>query len=209
MTEKLIEIRRSTDTGQQKIGSILFPENLTSLEVNRTATSVNLKLPSEIRLDWTEETLCPMLSNLRVAIYLTDSRLGKIEVGMARDEEYRIATKMPVSISEPEFIWRDALAGLIFIEKSRGGDSPVFEFELHCELSYSVKCKRWFGQDVVLMQDAAADVRTRPFQRVHGTVKVSYPGDLWEKMIQTAFEASKDNPLFVLQPLLPFLTGNK
>lgn len=59
-----------------------------------------------------------------------------------------------------------------------------------------------------------AEARTRPLQRISKSgdrshVEVSYPGEVWAKMIKEAFEASQDNPLLALQSLLPFLTGNK
>ncbi|MGA9994776.1 MAG: hypothetical protein WBP93_05135 [Pyrinomonadaceae bacterium] len=210
MEEKQVEIWRPTQSGSEKIGSILFYENVTGLEVKRTATNVNLRIPSEIKLDWPEETaLRPMLTNLRVIISLMDSPSGKVEVGIARDDEYRIATKIPESILQPEFIWRDGLAGLIFIEKNRSGDSPILELELHGELCYIAKCKGWSRKEVIRVHDPAIDTRTPPYQRIYGRVELSYRSDVWAKMIQTAFEASKDNPLLMLQPLLPFLIGNK
>ncbi|MDQ3816514.1 MAG: hypothetical protein M3362_02335 [Acidobacteriota bacterium] len=211
MEEKQVEIWRDARSGsKEKIGSIFFYENVTSLEVQRTATNLHLRIPSEIKLDWPkEDALRPMLTNLRVVISLMDSSLGKIEVGIARDEEYRIATTMPESILQPEFIWRDALAGLIFIEKTCAGDSPTLELELHGELCYIARCKGWDRKEVIRMHDLAIDTRTPPYQRLHGRVEVSYRSDVWTKMIQTVFEAAKDNPLLMLQPLLPFLMGNK
>lgn len=112
---------------------------------------------------------------------------------------------------EAKFIWRDALAGLIFIEKHRGDDGPVLQIELNGELCYVVKCKEWWPDEPgrFRMGDTSADVRTQPTRSVREQVEVSYPGQVWAKMIQEASELSQDNPLLALQSLLPFLTGGK
>src|SRR3977135_4272730 len=130
MDQKQVEIWRPNERGQEKIGSVFFYEDVTSLEVQRTATSVNVRIPSEIKLHWAEQKeLAPSLTNRGATIFLKDSPLGKIEVGIARDDEYHLATKIPESLLQPEFLWRDALPGLIFIEKNRTAESPVLEIE--------------------------------------------------------------------------------
>lgn len=189
---------------------MFFYEDVTSLEVQRTATSVNVRIPSEIKLHWAEQKeLAPMLTNLRATIFLKDSPLGEIEVGIARDDEYHLATKIPESVLQPEFLWRDALAGLIFIEKNKTAESPALEIELYGELCYAVKCKRWFERDVILTNDVSAVVRTPAFQRIRGRVELCYRPEVWRGMIMAVLDAARDNPLLVMQPLLPFLSGDK
>lgn len=189
---------------------MFFYEDVTSLEVQRTATSVNVRIPSEIKLHWAEQKeLAPMLTNLRATIFLKDSPLGKIEVGIARDDEYHLATKIPESMLQPEFLWRDALAGLIFIEKNKTAEAPALEIELYGELCYAVKCKRWFERDVILTNDVSAVVRTPAFQRIRGRVELCYRPEVWRGMIMAVLDAARDNPLLVMQPLLPFLSGDK
>lgn len=212
MEEKQVKIWQSTGNGEEKVGSVVFHENVTAIELQRTATNVNLKIPSEIRLTWKDkDKMRPMLTNIRVLIYLKDSTGGRLEVGMARDDEHRMASTSPESILKTELIWRDSLAGLIYIEKNRTGVSPALEFELQAELCFVVRCKEWWSSKSgqIRLEDPPADVVTPPFQRVRGKVELSYPADVWSRMIQTAFEASQDNPLLVLQSLLPFLAGNK
>jgi hypothetical protein len=189
---------------------VVFFEDVTSLEVQRTAIGVNVKIPSEIKLRWAEEKeLAPMLTNLRATIFLKDSPLGKIEVGIARDDESYLATKIPETVRHPEFLWRDALAGLIFVEKNRATESPALELELYGELCYAVRCKRWFERDVILSNEVPALVRTTAFQRIRGRVELCYRPEAWRGMIEAVFDASRDNPLLMMQPLLPFLSGNR
>jgi hypothetical protein len=210
MERKDVEIWRPTDSGQEKIGCVSFDENITSLDVRATALNVDLKIPSEIKLSWPRESeLAPMLNNLRATINLKLSTQQTIEVGTVRDDDYYLATKAPETIRQAGFIWKDALAGLIFIENHRTSDSPTLEIELLGELSYAVKCKRWFPRDVIMMDDVAAMVLTPPFQRVRGRVELRYKPEVWRQMIDVAFEASIDSPLLITQPLIPFLRGDK
>lgn len=210
MKEKQIEIWRPNETGQVKAGYIVFREDVTTLEVQRTATGANIRIPSKIALFRPDaEALAPLLSNLWASISLKDPSLEKIEVGIARGDDYYLATKIPESIRETEFLWRDALAGLMFIEKNCTVDSPVLEIELHGEFCYAVDCKRWFEKDVAMMNEVRATVRTVPFQRIHGRVELSYPPEVWRKMIEAVLDASRDNPILMLQPLIPFLMGTK
>jgi hypothetical protein len=58
------------------------------------------------------------------------------------------------------------------------------------------------------MEDSVADVCTRPAQAFSERVEISYPAEVWARMIREAFQASYDNPLLSLQSLLPFLTGS-
>jgi hypothetical protein len=207
--EKHVGVWQSTTNGKERVAAIFFPEKVEKLEVRRTATNVNLILPSEILLRCgTKSTWRPMLTELRATLSLNYPSVGIMEVGVARDENYYIAGAAEKPY-DADFIWRDALAGLIFIEKHRGDSPPVFQIELKGELCYVVKCQEWWPEEPgrFRMGDTSADVRTQPFQRISESVEVSYPSDVWASMIREAFEASLDNPLLALQPLLPFLTG--
>jgi hypothetical protein len=207
--EKHVGVWRPTSQGKERIGAIFFHEKIEKLDLKSTATNVHLKIPATIELRLGESTWPPMLTNLRAVIRLRISSGDLIEVGMARDENYYIS-KVPEGTHEAEFIWRDALAGLIYIEKTRGNAAPVFEIQLKGELCYVVKCKVWYPDEPgkFRMGDSPADVRTRPMQALTERVEISYPGEVWARMIQEAFEASHDNPLLTVQSLLPFLTGS-
>jgi hypothetical protein len=210
MEGKDVEIWRPTDSGQERIGCVTFHENVSSLDVRATALNVDLTIPSEIKLRWPRESeLAPMFSNLRATIHLKLSPEQTIEVGTVRDDDYYLANKAPETIRQAEFIWKDALAGLIFIENHRTSDAPTLEIELLGELSYAVKCKRWFPREMIMMDDVAAVVQTVPIQRVKGRVEVRYKPEVWRQMIDVAFEASIDSPLLMTQPLIPFLRGIK
>jgi len=207
--EKHIGVWRPTREGKERIGAIFFHEKVEKLDLKGTATNVNLKLPSTIELMLGQSRWPPMLTNLRAVISLKSPSAGMIEVGMARDENYYIS-KNPEGSHEAEFIWRDALAGLIFIEKNRGDSQPVLHIELIGEICYIVKCKEWWPNDsgTVRVGESHAEVRTRPMQNFSGQVEISYPGEVWAKMIQEAFKISQDNPLLALQSLIPFLIGD-
>jgi len=213
--EKHVGVWLPYDGGKERFVAIFFPEKVEKLDLQPTATGVNLKIPSEI------EVRCgrgsrgrPMATSLRATISLNSPSAGLIEVGVARDENYYIAEAKERTL-EAEFVWRDALAGLIFIEKHRGDGRPVLRIDLDGELCSVVKCKEWWPNEPGTYRsgETYAEARTRPLQRIgkYGDpshVEVSYPGEVWAKMIQEAFEASRDNPLLALQSLLPFLTGS-
>lgn len=207
--EKHIGVWRPTREGKERIGAIFFHEKVEKLDLKGTATNVNLKIPSTIELRLGQSHWPPMLTNMRAVISLNSPSVGTIEVGMARDENYYIS-KNPEGSHEAEFIWRDALAGLIFIEKNRGDSQPVLHIELKGELCYVVKCKEWWPNDpgTVRVGESHAEVRTRPMQNFSEQVEISYPGEVWAKMIQEAFKISQDNPLLALQSLIPFLMGD-
>jgi hypothetical protein len=207
--EKHVGVWRPTRQGKERIAAIFFHEKIEKLGIKSTATNINLKIPATIELRLGESTWPPMLTHLRAIINLRSSSGDTIEVGMARDENYYIS-KVPEGSHEAEFILRDALAGLIYIEKNRGNIQPVFQIELKGELCYIVKCKEWFPSESgkFRLEDSPANVRTWPAQSFSERVEISYPSEVWAKMIQEAFEASRDNPLLTLQSLLPFLTGS-
>lgn len=210
--EKQVRIWQPTRAGKESIGSIFFYENVDRLMLQRTATGVNLRLPSKVELGYPGEIAGrPMLSNLRAVISLKSPSGDTTEVGIARDEKNYYLAMKPVGNFDPEFIWRDALAGLIFIEKNRAGTAPVLEIELRGELCYVVQCKEWRPKESGRLQveETSNDVRTPPVLSLHESIEISYPIDVWMRMIQEAFETSQDSPLLALQSLLPFLTGNK
>lgn len=206
----------NNDGGQDRVAAIFFPEKVEELEIEPTATNVNLIIPSEIEVRCGSKVRWrPMLSDLRATISFNSPSAGTIEVGVARDENYYIAETQDKT-HKANFVWRDALAGLIFIEKHRGDGRPVLRIDLDGELCYVVKCKEWWPDErgKVRMGETSAEVRTRPVRRIsrqaHAShVEVSYPGEVWAKMIREVFEASQDSPLLALQSILPFLTGNK
>jgi hypothetical protein len=206
---KHIGVWRPTREGKERIGAIFFHEKIEFLDLTGTATNVNLKIPSTIELMLGKSRWPPMLTNMRAVISLKSPSAGMIEVGMARDENYYIS-KNPEGSHEAELIWRDALAGLIFIEKNRGDSQPVLHIELKGEICYVVKCKEWWPNDsgTVRVGESHAEVCTRPMQNFSEQVEISYPGEVWAKMIQEAFKVSKDNPLLALQSLIPFLMGD-
>jgi hypothetical protein len=207
--EKHIGVWRPTRQGKERIGAIFFHEKVEKLDIKSTATNVHLKIPATIELSLGQSTWPPMLTNLRAIISLRLSSGSTIEIGMARDENYYIS-ETPEGTHKAEFIWRDALAGLIYIEKNRGDTGLVLQIELQGELCYVVNCKVWYPDEPgkFRMGESPADVRTQPRQALTGLVEISYPDEVWAKMIQEAFEASQDNPLLTVQSLLPFLTGS-
>lgn len=208
--EKHVGMWRPTRDGRERIAAIFFHEKVEKLSLQRTATNVHLTIPSTIELRLGQSTWLPMLTNLRATISLSSPSIGTIEVGVARDENYYIS-KTPEGLHEAGFIWRDALAGLIFIEKNRGDGRPMLQIRLEGEICYVAKCKEWWSSESgqIRVGDSPVDVRTPPVEMIWqpNHVEVSYPSDAWAKMIQEAFEASQDNPLLALQSLLPFLMG--
>lgn len=210
--EKHVGVWRPTGEGRERIAAILFHEKVEKLSLQPTATNVNLTIPSTIELRLGQSMRPPMLTNLRATISLKSPSVGTIDVGVARDENYYIS-KTPEGSHEAEFIWRDALAGLIFIEKKRGDGRLVLQIKLEGEICYVVQCKEWWSNESgqIRVEDSSVSARTPPVKLIWepNNIEVTYPSDAWAKMIQEAFEATEDNPQLALQSLLPFLTGNK
>jgi predicted RNase H-like HicB family nuclease len=191
--EKHIGVWRPTRQGRERIGAIFFHKKVEKLDIKSTATNVHLKIPATIELSLGQSTWPPVLTNLRAIISLRLSSGSMIEVGMARDENYYIS-ETPEGNHKAKFIWRDAVAGLIYIEKNRGDAGPVFQIELQGELCYIVNCKQWFPDEPGKFRtgESPADVRTRSKEVLTGLIEISYLGEVWARMIRKAFEASQE-----------------
>src|ERR1700742_5118619 len=162
--EKNVGVWRPTrDYGRERIAAIFFHENVEKLSLQRTATNVNLKIPSTINLRLGQSTRPPMLTGLRATISLISPSVSTIEVGLARDKNYYIS-KNPEGSHAAEFIWRDALAGLIFIERNRGDATPVLQIRVEGELCYIVQCKEWWSSESgqIRVGDNPVSARTPP-----------------------------------------------
>ena len=198
-------------------GSITFDENPTDFTIARTVTGINITVPALIDLEWPDRGKPqPMLTNLRATISIRTPSGAMMEVGTARDEDYYTGS-IPSSNSTGELIWANALPGLIFIEKNRLDKKPQLELLVRGELCFIVKCAEYTGVEDYATgrregytdpnEVKVRDVRTVPYRHIRERVTVSYPIDIWERMIKTALDLSKGDQYLMLLPLAPFLTG--
>jgi hypothetical protein len=195
------------DAGGNRIGAIVFDENPPSLCVTPTAGGINLGIPAGVELEWRDrEEPRPTLMNLRVDIYFREPSGSDVQLCRIRDDEYYEAAS-PLSDVPANLVWTDALRALILIERRRSGKRPQLNVTVRGELSYIVMCAQTPGpQDTrITIRPLRYEIRTAPRVRIVEQTTVSYPLDVWEKMIQTALELSRDDPYLLSLPLQQFL----
>jgi hypothetical protein len=203
MERKEVEIR---DAGGGKVGAIVFDENPPLLNVTRTGTGINLTIPAEVELRWpNRDEPRPSLTNLRIIAYMRDPKGQEIELCRIRDDDYYEAAS-PQGTSQAKLIWTDALRGIIFIESMRSGNGPQLEIIVRGELCYIVKCAEAPDpQDQrIIVRPLRYEVRTAPRVRLSERIAISFPTEVWEKMVQTAFALSQDDPYLLALPLYSF-----
>jgi hypothetical protein len=204
MTQAAIKIKESDGI---QIGAIIFDETPQKLEVQRTATGINLRIPAELNLKWPDRSQPrPHVSNVRAVVLLVGSPKSEIEVARVRDDDYYEAAS-PQKTVPLDLLWTDALPALIYIEQSRLSERPQLEIRVQAELAYVVVCPEAPepSSSRTVVRPLRYEVLTSPKQRIHDKVLISYPLDVWEAMIRTAFEASRDDPYLLTLPLRSFL----
>lgn len=172
------------DVSSRIEGKITFEENPVNLNVQRTAGGFKLRLPVQIGFySVLNEEPMPMLSNLWGTILAGDSPDGsRMEIGRVYSNSwftgYRRRKEDPSSISprNESLIWQGSFAELAVFEKIRDGKVPKFEIELHGEFCYLLDGTHPHHR-----------VRTEPqsFFARHGSVQISYPREVWIKMLQS------------------------
>lgn len=177
---KEVEIHGNSD---RRVGLITFEETPVQLHAQRTADGFKIHLPVKIGLySVLEEEPMPMLSNLRGTIMVGDSPSGsKTEIGRIYSDSWftgfrrRKEDRSSLHPRDESLIWQGSLAELAVFEKMRDGRVPQFEIELHGEFCYLLYgAHPYYG------------VRTEPqrFFPRHGYIQVSYPREVWIKMLQ-------------------------
>jgi hypothetical protein len=204
MRRKEVEIK---DAGGVKVGAVIFDESPAQLNITRTATGINLTIPTEVELRWPKrDEPRPTLTNLRVVVSMRDRSGSETEICRIRDDNFYEAAS-PSKTSPAQLIWTDALRGLIFIEGRRAEKQAEFIIWVYGELGYIVRCAETPNPDDnrVIVHPLRYDVRTAPRVYIAERTYISYPVDIWEKMSLTAFEASQDDPYLLSLPLHSFL----
>lgn len=175
-----IEIRIGSDRLE---GIVTVEETPVQLNAQRTAAGFKLFLPIKVGFySVLEEEPMPMLSNLHGTIFVGDSpNSSKTELGRLYSDSwftgFRRRKEDPSSIHwrDDSLIWQGALTELAVFEKIRDGKTPQFYIELHGEFCYLLYGpNRYHG------------VRTEPqrFFPRHGYIQISYPKEVWIKMLQ-------------------------
>jgi hypothetical protein len=161
------------DANGVSVGKITFDEAPRQLSAQRTAAGFELQLPMTVQLKL-NSTLdpCPMLSNISAVITAVNDA-GK-EVTLTRVRHYGWLIGAVKESSTPAvMIWSDSLLALIAYERFRDGRRPRFKIALNAELCKLVPPSLVGGPRR----------RTEPFT-VQGTADVSYPSDVWVKLVR-------------------------
>lgn len=164
-------------------GTITFDENPQHLNARRTADGFKLSIPVKIGFyTFVEGEPQPMLSNLRETVLADDPNGPKMEIGQVYSDEWFIAhsrkSDEPEKIRERDksLTWQGSLTEPATFEKLREGNVPQLEIDLRGEFCYLLPgAHRYYG------------VCTEPvrfFLRDGGNVRVSYPREVWNKMLQ-------------------------
>jgi len=173
--------------GDWIVGAVIFDETSPSFDITRTPAGVNLKIPAAVALRWNDRKRpCPVLKGLRAVIYSANQLGGGMELGRVRDDSvYFGITSAERVADKADLLWTNFLPSLFYIEEHRGGEPPMLRFEVRCELYYLVKAAVVPPRDVIYAEPVGYDVLSYPHQS-YGTVQVTYPKDVWERMIQAA-----------------------
>jgi hypothetical protein len=204
MPQKEIRIR---DSGGATIGSIIFDEKPPSIPVIRTAQGINITIPATVELEWmNRQEPQATLTNLRANIYCKERSGSEMYLCHIRDEEYYEAAS-PRSISPANFIWMDALRGLVLIEVTRSGGQPDLDIDVRGELGYIINCAETQapGDNRIFVNPLRYAIRTAPRVRLVERITVSYSVEIWEAMVQSALGLMKDDPYMLSLPLHSFL----
>ena len=175
---KVIEIRVSS---QRLEGAITFEENPAHLHAQRTANGFKLSIPIRIGFySVLDSEPMPMLSNLHGTILVSDSPNGpKLDVGRIYGDSWFTGSRRrdedPRSLYERDdsLTWAGSLVELAMFEKFRDGRVPQLELDLHgefCFLQYGVH--QYLG------------IRTEPQRFYAHNVQLTYPREVWIKMLQ-------------------------
>jgi hypothetical protein len=177
---KVVGIKVNRDRSES---TITFDENPQHLHARRTADGFKLSIPVKIGLyDFTEGEPQPMLSNLHGVVLAGGPKGPMMEIGRVYCDDwftaYRRKKDEPETIHgrDESLIWQGSLTELATFEKIREGNVPRLEIDLRGEFCYLLSgAHRYYG------------VRTEPirfFLRDGGNVRVSYPREVWNKMLQ-------------------------
>ncbi len=159
-----------SDVNGTRVGSVVFDESPRDLNAQRTPTGFRLLLPTTMNLEWGNDPRRQgMLSNLRCFLHSVGP--GSIEIGVARDEGYYTAAKPRLSVPGNVW-WRGDYAVLVLFEKLRDGKPPKFQIQVEAEY-----CR-------LLMDGGSEALRTAPHP-TRGTTEVTYPADVWTRMIRS------------------------
>jgi hypothetical protein len=175
---KVVEIRVSRDRLE---GAITFEENPAHLHAQRTAAGFKLSIPIKIGFySVLDGEPMPMLSNLRGTVLVINSLNGsKLEVGRVYNDSwftgYRRREEDPRSLREREdsLTWEGSLTELAVFEKFRDGRVPQLEIDLRGEFCFLLsRVHQYLG------------VRTEPQQFYSSNAQITYPREVWIKMLR-------------------------
>lgn len=188
-----------------KFGSIVFNESPPRLEIKRTAVGVDLTIPAEIKFESVEKRdPNPIVSDVRAVISMVKSPQSEIELGRAYDPDY-YEVPLPQRSVPLGLVWSNVLPALVYVERNRPEIPLQLEIVVRAELSFGVLVTGAPHPDYVTVEPLHYRMRTVPRQRIQGRVFLTYPPEVWQKMIEEAFEASRYNPYLLTEPLHRFL----
>lgn len=188
-----------------KFGSIIFNESPPSLEIKRTAVGVDLTIPAGIKFASVEKgDPNPIVSDIRAVISMVKSPQSEIELGRAYDPDY-YEVPLPQPSVPLGLVWSNVLPALVYIERNRPEIPVQLEIVVRAELSFGVLVTGAPHPEYVTVQPLHYRMRTVPRQRIYGRVFLTYASEVWQKMIQKAFEASRHDPYLLMEPLHRFL----
>lgn len=177
---KVVRIKINRDRSE---GSITFDENPQHLHARRTADGFKLSIPVKIGFyTFVEGEPQPMLSNLHGTVLAGGPNSPTMEIGRVYSDDWFTAYSRqkdePETIRERDasLTWQGSLTELATFERMREGNVPQIDIDLRGEFCYLLPgAHRYYG------------VRTEPqrfFLRDGGNVRVSYPREVWNKMLQ-------------------------
>lgn len=185
----------------------MFDERPDIIPVVRTAQGVNITIPAKVKLDWiNQEEPQPTLTNLRANIYCKDGSGSELLVCHIQDEDYYEAAS-PLSLASANFIWMDALRGLLAVESTRQGGPANLDIDVRGEFAYVIHCAETQAPEDhrIYKNPPRYAIRTTPYVRLVERLGVSYSADVWGEMLHTALGIINDDPYLLSLPLHSFL----
>lgn len=152
----------------QRVGEILFDEAPSQFVGSRTASGFRLNIPASVILrPNTGDAPLPMVTNLRAVISVNKDPQTEFQVGVAED----LTRYFGGGNSQANLVWTDVMPALAYIEKCRDEQRPQLKLELRAEGCW------------LLQHQSQVRIRTAP-QFIGGKVTLSYPKEVWIKMLR-------------------------
>jgi hypothetical protein len=158
------------DENRTAVGSLTFIEAPEYLSAQRMGGGFELEFPMTVRLRLEKGSApCPLLTDISALVTARNEAGNTLTLGRARHPGWLVGG-IPESTVATSLIWSDTAQSLVAYERVRASKQPRFNFRVSAQLCY-------------LVPSSGRRVRAEP-QQVFGDVAVTYPTEVWLRMLR-------------------------